>query len=76
MHCAGRDLPLDRRPTEVTATVLGRKATTEPHLAGVERDGLGRSTYCLDESPVLEKCGLILDVIARDPCLDLISEPL
>lgn len=76
MHCAGRDLLLDRRPTEVTTAVQGRKATTEPHLEGVEKDSLGRSTYCLDEPPVLKKCRLILDVITRDPCLDLISEPL
>lgn len=34
------------------------------------------STHCLDESPVLEESRLILDIIARDPCLDLISESL
>jgi hypothetical protein len=34
------------------------------------------STHCLDESPVLEESRLILDIIARDPSLDLISESL
>jgi hypothetical protein len=34
------------------------------------------STHRLNESPVLEQSRLILDIIARDPCLDLISESL
>jgi len=34
------------------------------------------STHRLNESPVLEESRLILDVIARDPCLDLVSESL
>ena len=34
------------------------------------------NTYRLNEPPVLKKSSLILDVIARYPCLDLISESL
>jgi hypothetical protein len=34
------------------------------------------STHRLNESPVLEESRLILDIIARDPCLDLIPESL
>ena len=34
------------------------------------------STHRLNESPVLEESRLILDIIARDPCLDLVSESL
>ena len=56
--------------------VEGRKTATEARLERIERDGMGGRTYRLDEPPVLEECGLILDVIARHPCLDLISEPL
>lgn len=33
-------------------------------------------THCLDESPVLEEKGLVLDVIAGDPCFDLVAEAL
>lgn len=56
--------------------VEGRKTATELRPERGERDGMGRRTYRFDEPPVLEKCGLILDVITRYPCLDLISEPL
>ena len=35
-----------------------------------------RTAYRLDEFPVFEQLGLVLDVIARDPCLDLIPQPL
>ena len=34
------------------------------------------SAHRLDQPPVLKQCRLVLDVIARDPCLDLISESL
>lgn len=34
------------------------------------------STHRLDKPPVLKESRLILDIIARDPCLDLISESL
>ena len=44
-------------------------------LQGTERVRIG-SAYRLNESPVLKECCLILDVIARYPCLDLISESL
>lgn len=44
-------------------------------LQGIERVKIG-SAYRLNESPVLKECRLILDVIARYPCLDLISESL
>lgn len=48
---------------------------------GVEgpNDAIGprlEGTYRLDEPSVLEESRLILDVIARDPCLDLISQSL
>ena len=42
---------------------------------GMERVRIG-SAYRLNESPVLEECTLVLDVIARYPCLDLIPESL
>ena len=40
------------------------------------RNGDQDRTHRLNKSPVLEKSRLILDIIARDPRLDLISESL
>lgn len=40
------------------------------------RNGEGQDTHRLNESPVLKESRLVLDIIARDPCLDLISESL
>ena len=74
---AGRNAPLDGGVREkITTAVEGRKVATELRLERMKWDSMETRTYRLDEPPVLEECGLILDIITRHPCLDLISEPL
>jgi hypothetical protein len=71
-----RSGPLVGNPPERYATAVeGQRDAIGARLHGMERGRVG-SAYRLDKSPVLKESRLILDVIARYPCLDLISESL
>ena len=64
-----------RRWMTISQSELRRQWRDMTVATEMEKTRMG-STHCLDESPVLEESRLILDIIARDPCLDLISESL